>query len=165
MMSLFSGTPVALLAGATAVTVGGNIVVCVTGVPFKPNIGLCPPPLQPDNKAPTNRTPNQDVPLAYLFKNFIFSPNYFYIVVAIDNVDVNATNRNWRHFGQYCLSVWECLCGGAHGRVMLGLGVRSNIHRDCRLRIIQNTQLLREPAEAIKRCRIQFFESSGSGMN
>ena len=105
MMSLFNGTPVALLAGATAVTVGGAIVVCVTGVPCKPSTGDCPPPLQADSKTLTNNAANQGMPLAYLFKNFILFPNYFDIVVAIDIVDLNATNHNWRHFGEYCLSV------------------------------------------------------------
>jgi hypothetical protein len=82
IISLFSDTPLALLAGATEVTVGPDEVpvpvpeLWVVVPAPKPSMGVCPPPppLQADSKTLTSSAPNQGMILAVLLKHFILFP-------------------------------------------------------------------------------------------
>lgn len=76
---VLSATPVALLAGATDVTVGATMMGTggagwVTGAPFNPNMGAWLPPLHPARTMPASNAHNQGMPLVKLFAYFIFIP-------------------------------------------------------------------------------------------
>ena len=69
MIVLLTATPVALLTGATAVTVGG-----CGPLPPKPKMGSCPPPPHPATKAPNNNAASHGRTLEQLLNLYICSP-------------------------------------------------------------------------------------------
>jgi hypothetical protein len=127
MMVLLIATPVALLTGATAVTVGGvgGVGAGSTILPPMPRIGACPslPPPHPAVKALSSNAINHGRTLKYLLKLFIFFPYYLIqkTIHAIDRphrrVPAFPTSAFERSFNAECYSsLQEILCGSARKR-------------------------------------------------